>query len=474
LAPDQAETLRCDVAVIGAGTAGLAAERAARSNGASTLLIDPHYSGTTCATVGCMPSKLLIAASHAAHAARSTAMFGITVSDIAIDGQAVLQRVRAERDRFARLTRESIDDIPANIRLLGRAKFVAPDRLELDDGRLIEAHSIVIATGSAPFIPDGFAGLGRRLLTNENIFDLEDLPERLAVIGSGPIGLELAQAMARLGVEVSLFDQGDRLGGIRCDKVHAALKSIIEAELTLKLDVEIGVTASDKAASLAWSGASSGEADFDYVLVATGRPPNLDSLDFAAAGIALDDDGVPVHDRATLQCGDSSIFLAGDVANDLPLLHEASQDGAIAGRNAVAFPASTHADRFIPFSIIFTSPPVVRIGQSEDDAVITGTADFRDQGRARVEGINEGVLTLYAAAPDGRLIGADLCTPASEHMAHMLAWAIQQGQTATQLLEMPFYHPTIEEGLKQALRKICAATPLDLPEDQDRGVPSGA
>ena len=167
-----ARTLSCDVAVIGAGTAGLAAERAARANGASTLLIDPYYRGTTCATVGCMPSKLLIAASHAAHSARSTGMFGITVSDIAIDGKAVMQRVREERDRFARLTRENIEEIPDGIRLSGRAKFTAPNRLELDDGRLIEARSIVIATGSAPFVPGAFAGLGKRLLTNESIFEL--------------------------------------------------------------------------------------------------------------------------------------------------------------------------------------------------------------------------------------------------------------------------------------------------------------
>lgn len=471
---DSTETLRCDVAVIGAGTAGLAAERAARASGASTLMIDPAYNGTTCATVGCMPSKLLIAASHAAHAARSAGTFGISLSGIRVDGKSVMQRVRDERDRFARLTREGISEIPEHIRVQGKAKFVSSQCLELDDGRRIEAGSIVIATGSAPFLPDEFADLGKRLLTNENIFDLEDLPERLAVIGSGPIGLELAQALARLGVEVTLFDRGERLGGIRCDRVHAALKGIIEEDLTLILGVELETEAEDKSIRLSWSGASSGEATFDHVLVATGRPPNLDSLNLSASGLDLDDNGVPLHDRGTMQCGDSSIFLAGDVADDLPLLHEASHDGAIAGRNAVAFPASARGDRFTPFSITFTSPPVARIGQSEEDGVVTGTADFSDQGRARVEGMNEGVLTLYAAAPDGRLIGADLCTPASEHLAHMLAWAIQQGQTATELLEMPFYHPTIEEGLKQALRTICAATPLDLPEDQDRGVPAGA
>ena len=468
------ETLRCDVAVIGAGTAGLAAERAARSNGANTLLIDPHFNGTTCATVGCMPSKLLIAASHAAHAARSSGQFGVEVRDVRIDGKAVMHRVRTERDRFVRLTQESFDEIPDGVRLRGLAKFVDARTLSLDDGRTIEAASIVIATGSSPSVPEAFSKLGNRILTNETIFDLEDLPNSLAVIGSGSIGLELAQAMARLGVEVSLFDNGNRLGGIRCDKVHAALKKAIKDDLRLVLNVEIKPSAVDDGIRIEWSGDSSGDATFDYALVATGRPPNLDSLNLAATGLVLDDNGVPEHDRETMRCGDSPIFLAGDAGHDLPLLHEASHDGAIAGRNAVSFPASIKADRFTAFSIVFTSPPVARIGKSEDDGVITGTAEFTDQGRARVEGVNQGVLTLYAAAPDGRLIGADLFTPACEHLAHIIAWAVQNGNTATQLLGMPFYHPTIEEGLKSALRTICGATPLALPTDQDRGAPSGA
>ena len=421
-----------------------------------------------------MPSKLLIAASHAAHAARSSRQFGIEVRDFRIDGKAVMQRVRSERDRFVKLTQDSFDEIPDGIRLRGLAKFVDHGTLSLDDGRMIEAGSVVIATGSSPSVPDAFAKLGNRILTNDTIFDLEDLPNSLAVIGSGSIGLELAQAMARLGVEVTLFDNGDRLGGVRCDKVHAALKTAIEDDLRLVLNVELKPSAADAGIRIEWSGDSSGDATFDYALVATGRPPNLASLNLAASGLALDSYGVPEHDRETMRCGDSPIFLAGDVGHDLPLLHEASHDGAIAGRNAVAFPASIKANRFTAFSITFTSPPVARIGKSEDDGVITGTAEFNDQGRARVEGVNQGVLTLYAAAPDGRLIGADLFTPASEHLAHIIAWAVQHGHTATQLLGMPFYHPTIEEGLKSALRTICGATPLALPTDQDRGAPSGA
>jgi dihydrolipoamide dehydrogenase len=421
-----------------------------------------------------MPSKLLIAASHAAHAARTSGPFGIDVSDVRIDGKAVMHRIRTERDRFVRLTQESFDEIPDGVRLRGLAKFVDTGTLSLDDGRMIEAGSIVIATGSSPSVPDAFAKLGNRILTNETIFDLEDLPNSIAVIGSGAIGLELAQAMARLGVDVTLFDNGNRLGGVRCNKVHAALKSAIEDDLHLVLNVELKPSAADDGIRIKWSGDSSGDAIFDCVLVATGRPPNLDCLNLAATGLALDEQGVPVHDRETMRCGDQPIFLAGDAGDDLPLLHEASHDGAIAGRNAVAFPAAIKTDRFTAFSIIFTSPPVAQIGKSEDDGIITGTAEFTDQGRARVEGVNQGVLTLYAAAPDGRLIGADLFTPASEHLAHIIAWAVQNGHTATQLLGMPFYHPTIEEGLKSALRTICAATPLALPTEQDRGAPPGA
>lgn len=467
-------TLNCDVAVIGAGTAGLAAERAARGNGASTLLIDPAFNGTTCATVGCMPSKLLIAAAKAHHAVSRAGEFGIEVAKPEVDDRAVFARVRSERDRFVKLTRKSIADIPEGIRIEAKARFAGPGILQLDDGRIVEARSIVIATGSRPALPDPFAALGDRALTNETVFDLEALPKRLAVVGSGAIGLELAQAMARLGVEVTLFDKATTMANLRCPRVHKALKAIIAQDMALHLGVEVTPERVADGVSLRWSGASKGEAAFDKVLVAVGRPPVLDGLDLAKAGLSLDDKGVPCHDRATMRCGDSNVFLAGDVAADFPLLHEASHDGAIAGRNAAAFPAPVPIDRHVPFSIIFTDPQVVTIGQAEADGAVSGTADFGDQGRSRVEARNEGALTLYAAAPDGVLIGADLVAPAGEHLGHLLAWVIQQKLTATEVLQLPFYHPTIEEGLKEALRTVCAATPLPVPDSQDTGSPAGA
>lgn len=468
------QTLKCDVAVIGAGTAGIAAERAARKNGASTLLIDPDFNGTTCATVGCMPSKLLIAAAREAVCIGRAGLFGIEVDGLRIDGPAVMQRVRAERDRFAALTRESFTDIPEKVVVRARARFDGPHTLKLDDGRCVEARAIVIATGSTPVLPDPFAALGDAALTSDSVFELNDLPKSLAVVGSGAIGLELAQAFAHLGVKVALFDKGDRMAKLRCPKVHSHLQEFLEESLDLHLGVDVSPQKTPEGARLRWSGKSDGEAVFDKVLVAVGRKPVLDGLDLEKAGLEVDDHGIPIHDRKTMRCGESAVFLAGDVAADLPLLHEASHDGAIAGRNAAAFPAPIPVSRNIAFSITFTEPALATIGEAEENSSITGTADFGDQGRARVDGVNRGALTLYAAAPDGRLIGADLIAPAGEHLAHMLAWAIQNRQTATHLLAMPFYHPTIEEGLKQALRTICTATPIDLPNDQDSGAPSGA
>jgi len=469
------KALHCDVAVIGAGTAGLAAERAARRNGASTLLIDPHFSGTTCANVGCMPSKLLIAAAKRAEHVRRASLFGIRVDGLQIDDAAVMQRVRDERNRFAALTRKQIEKLDPATRLTGRARFAAPTTLELDDGRRINARAIIIATGSAPALPPPFEALGDRVLTNESLFELKQLPKRVAVVGTGSLGLEFAQALARLGVKVTLLGKETTRAKVRCPRVHDALLAVLKRDMDIHLGVDVHPERSDEGVHVRWSGkdVADGSVQVDYVVAALGRPPNLDSLALDKAQLAVDEHGVPCHDRQTMRCGDSAVFLAGDAAADLPLLHEASSDGAIAGRNAAAMPDRITVKRHVPLSITFTDPPVASIGHSEDEGAVTGTADFDDQGRARVDGVNEGTLTLYAAAPEGTLIGADLVAPAGEHLAHLLAWAVETGCTASRLLELPFYHPTMEEGLKQALRSICAATPIALPADHDAGAPSG-
>ncbi len=468
------EVLQCDVAVIGAGTAGLAAERAARRQGATTLLIDDQWAGTTCASVGCMPSKLLIVAGEALTSVRRASTFGIEVGDIRVDGRAVMTRVRAERDHFVAATKEGFDALPDGVAQRALARFVGPDELVLSDGRTVHAKSIIIATGSYPSIPEPFDTLGDRVLTNETVFELPDLPTSLAVVGSGPLGLELAQAMARLGVDVAVFAPDDTLGAVKDEAVHAELKTILERDMALHLNVELDASRDEGGVRVSWSGEESGDRLFDYVLVAAGRPPRLEGLDLQNADIELDDHGTPIFDRETQQCGQSSIFIAGDANHYRSILHEASEEGAIAGHNAANFPHVEPTTRSPSFALIFTDPPVAVLGDPPRKDSIIGCSPYGDQGRARMEARAEGVARFYAEPATGKLTGAAMIGPGMDHIAHLFALALMRGESASSLLDMPFYHPTLEEGLKTGLRSICGAVHATMRTDRDQGCPPGA
>ncbi|MDM8165650.1 dihydrolipoyl dehydrogenase [Roseovarius sp.] len=467
-----------DVAVIGAGTAGLAAERHARRQGAETRLIDPDFAGTTCATVGCMPSKLLIAAADAAHGASDADRFGIHAR-VEVRGADVLGRVRRMRDDFAAGVRRSIADLPDGTCLKARARFEAPGELALDTGDTVEARAVVIATGAAPDLPGPYRAVADRVLTNRTIFELDDLPASMAVIGAGPLGLELAQAMHRLGVQVEVFDAGDSLAGLP-PETSAALYAVLSDSFPIHLDCKPEPAAHPDGVDLSWHGNT---ARFERVLVAAGRPPSLDALELENADLDLDDHGTPIFDPDTLQCGDAPVFIAGDANHDRPLLHEASDEGTIAGCNAATWPKVSASPRKTPLAISFTRPEAATIGTipgPDEAGHVTGTADYGDQGRAKVMGQAHGLVRLHASATDGRLTGASLCAPGGEHLAHLLAWVIQQGLTASDVLDLPFYHPTLAEGLQTALRDICRQTDRSKPWHRDddprpgsHGGPSG-
>jgi dihydrolipoamide dehydrogenase len=465
--------LTCDVAVIGAGTAGLAAERAARKAGANTLLIDDRFAGTTCASVGCMPSKLLVAAARAAFDARKASTFGIETKT-SVDGRAVMARVRKERDRFVAETLKSIEKLPGGICIRQRASFSDRTTLTLGDGRKVSAKAIVIATGSRPSVPKPFDTLGDIALTNETIFELQSLPRSIAVVGAGPLGLELAQALARLGVQTTLFDQSDHIAALRDAEVAKILGSVLGREFPIHLSVKLDVEQDGQGARLSWSGAASGVASFERVLVAAGRPPALHDLNMAATGLETNEHGVQKFDPSTLQCGDAPIFLAGDADAQRPVLHEASSEGAIAGRNAASFPKIRKAKRVVPLSIMFSDPPLATIGAHPSDAMVVGSAFYADQGRARVEARNAGLVRIYAGSDTGIIAGATLFGPGMDHIAHLFAWAIERRETADTLLQLPFYHPTFEEGLKPALREICEAVKSPDLGDLDDVAPPGA
>ena len=332
----------------------------------------------------------------------------------------------------------------------------------------------MIATGSRPGVPKEFEKLGDIVLTNETIFELRSLPRSIAVVGAGPLGLELAQALARLGVEVTMFDQGEHIAALRDAEVAKNLKSVLGKEFPIHLGVKLDVEKDGDDARLSWSGASSGTASFERVLVAAGRPPALHDLNLAATGLGTSDKGIPKFDPSTLQCGDAPIFLAGDADAQRPVLHEASSEGAIAGRNAASFPKVRKAKRAVPLSIMFTDPPLAVVGAPRSDAMVVGSASYADQGRARVEARNEGLVRVYAGADTGVIAGATLFGPGMDHIAHLFALAIERRETADMLLQLPFYHPTFEEGLKPALREICEAVKSPVLGNLDDIAPPGA
>lgn len=462
--------LKVDVAIIGAGTAGLAAYRAARSHGKRVVLIEGGHYGTTCARVGCMPSKLLIAAADAAHGIGAAAGFGIHAGALRIDGKAVMARVRAERDRFVGFVLDGVKRIAAADRLRGQARFLDAKRLQVDDHTIVSAASIVIATGSSAHVPPELAAAGERLLVNDDVFDWDDLPASVAVFGTGIIGLELGQALHRLGVRIALFGRGDKLAQLGDPAVLDAAARVFGAELDWRARTELlGVQPDGDGVIVHTRSADGNERSerYAYVLAATGRIPNLRALGLEHAGIALDTRGVPLFDPHTMQCGDSAIFIAGDASSERPLLHEAADQGRIAGDNAGRYPALRPGLRRTPLAIVFTDPQIATVGLGyrslRQGSFAIGEVSFENQGRSRVMLQNRGLLRVYGEYGSGRFIGAEMAGPRAEHLAHLLAWACQSRMTVAQMLQMPFYHPVIEEGVRTALR--------DLNEKLQHGTP---
>ena len=452
--------IEADVAVIGAGTAGLAAYRAAIAAGRRAVIIEAGPHGTTCARVGCMPSKLLIAAAEAAHAPSRWAEFGLRLDgEVKVDGKAVMARVKRERDRFVGFVLEGVEAIPEADHVRGRARFVDGRTLDVDGHTRVRFGRAVIATGSSPSIPPFLRAAGDRLIVNDDIFDWDDLPRSVAIFGPGVIGLELGQALHRLGVEVLMFGRDGHVGPFSDPALRAYAIRAFQRELALDADADVrSIERDGDQVVVRHRGPGGGEvtARVDYVVAATGRAPNVRGLGLEHASIALDARGVPLFDRHTMQCGTAPIFIAGDANDDLPLLHEAADEGRIAGENAARFPDVRPATRRTPLGIVFSEPQLAVVGARHADLApggcVTGAVSFENQGRSRVMLRNQGLLHVYADIATGRIVGAEMIGPDAEHIGHLLAWAIQSEMTVARALEMPFYHPVVEEGLRTALR----------------------
>lgn len=450
------ETL--DVIIVGAGSAGLSALREVRKHTDRFVIINDGLWGTICARVGCMPSKALIEAANAFHRRDTFEEFGIRGSDqLTMDIPTVLQRVRRLRDDFVASTVKTTDDLGKRA-ISGRARLLAPDRLEVN-GKELRAHKIIIATGSRPIVPAPWNSLGDRLLTTDILFELKTLPAHMAVIGMGSIGAEMAQALSRLGIKVTAFG-GNQFAGLTDPQVITTATDLLGKELPLHMGNKAELNLVHKGVQVR---AGSTEVIVDCVLAALGRRPNIDNLGLETLGVPLDQHGMPSVNPSTMQVADLPIFLAGDANDQAPLLHEAADEGYIAGLNAIRSDPLCFTRR-TPLAIIFTDPNIAIVGnrfQALNPAkTLIGEVHFDRQGRARVGQRNKGIQRIYADAESGRLLGAEMCAPAGDHMAHLLALAIDQSLTVQQLLRLPFYHPVLEEGLRTALRALSTQLPI--------------
>jgi len=449
---------RVDVAVIGAGHAGLNAIKEIRKVTDDWVLINGGPLGTTCARIGCMPSKVAIHLADTYTMRDKLQRYGVSGGEgLALDRPAALEHVRDLRDTFVDLVlANTTDEMDEEHLIQDYAELLDAHRIRVGD-RNIQADAIIIATGARSVVPDAWvAELADGILTVEDIFEQEELPASVAVIGLGPIGLEIGQALHRLGVAVTGIDHGQRLSRIQDPAVNRAAVDIFQREFPLWLGDEPQVGRCDGGFRVR---AGSREVVVEKLFLALGRHPNLERLRLDRLGVPMGDHGVPAYDPQTLRVGRTSVYMAGDAAGGIANLQRAAAQGRIAGWNA------THGRKRrwrtqTPMAIVFSEPNIATVGMSwrdfDERRMAVAEQRFGPVGRALIMGKNRGLLRVYAVRHSGRILGASMVGPRCEHLAHLLAWAIEEKLTVERALAMPFYHPVIEEALQDALLELKA------------------
>ncbi|SOC47699.1 Pyruvate/2-oxoglutarate dehydrogenase complex, dihydrolipoamide dehydrogenase (E3) component [Blastococcus aggregatus] len=432
---------RVDLLVVGAGTAGLVGAQVAAATGARVLLVERARFGGDCLWTGCVPSKALLAAAHAAADARAASRYGVHVGDVRVDGPAVLAAVRQ-----AITTIEPVDS-PEAVRASGAGtatgdvRFTGRDRAEVD-GVPVRFRQALVCTGSAPDLPElpGLADVDP--LTTDSLWDLPDLPARLAVLGGGTSGCELAQAFARLGVPVTLVEAADRL---LPGEDPAASAVVADALRRDGVDVRTGgapvrVTGGPQGGTLHLS--DGGTAGFTRLLVAVGRTPRTAGLGLDAADVAVDGRGCVVVDDA-LRTTNPRIWAAGDVTGHPAYTHVAGVHGNTAALNAV-LGLRRRIDLSAVPRVTFTRPEVAAVGEptadpGPDRQVHTQGLDHAD--RAIAEQATEGFTRLVV---DGRhrVRGATVVGPRAGEALAELTLAVSRGLTTAHLTGAVHPYPT--------------------------------
>jgi dihydrolipoamide dehydrogenase len=440
-----------DLIIIGGGTAGLSALKEAKKHTYNVLLIDDGITGSTSARVNCMTSRSLIHAAKLYDSRKKMPAAGIVGTEqITPDIPSVMQKVREKRDYFISHMEKEAESLKEHI-IQGTARYESPTTIRAD-GRLFHTKASIVATGSSPFIPSKYKEYAPHIITVENIFERKDLPKKMAVIGLGAIGLEMSQALAKLGIDITAIDKNERVGVVSDPDINDTILKALAEDMKIWLRADPDIKQTEKGIILY---TKNKETIVDGIFMSAGRTPNLGKLGLKRIGVDTNGDGVPPFNRYTMQIPGQPIYMAGDVTDEHAILHEASDEGRRAAFHALNGDKE-HLPRYQQLQVIFTKPVTAVVGDTEyamrHDSVIVGEMNFTDQAHAVLGDENHGKIRLFADEEGGYFRGAEIMTPAAEHLAHFLAQALTQRLTLEQILKTPFYHPTLEEGLKTALQ----------------------
>jgi pyruvate/2-oxoglutarate dehydrogenase complex dihydrolipoamide dehydrogenase (E3) component len=448
---------RYHLVVVGAGTAGLVTAAGAAGLGARVALIERGLMGGDCLNVGCVPSKALLASAHAAAAARRSGELGVVrAGEARIDFGTAMERMRrlraelAPNDSAARFRDLGVD------LYLGEGRFRSPNELEVD-GAVLRFRRAVIATGARPFVPPipGLVEAGFR--THETIFNLERLPERLLVLGAGPIGCELAQAFARFGAGVTLVDVAERILPREDRAAAARIAAALERDgVELRLGTQLARVERSGERRRALLAAPGGEEalEVDDILVAVGRAPNVEGLGLEAAGVRFGSQGVEVD--AYLRTSNRRILAAGDVASSWQFTHAADVAARTAIQNALFPFARKRAPLDCLPRVTYTDPELAQVGVSSEETAASGGSivevevAFADVDRARLEGETEGSVRIFADAQGGAIRGATIVGRGAGDLLSEVSTAMAGRVALGALANVIHPYPTRAEALRKA------------------------
>ena len=425
-----------DVVVIGGGTAGLVTAAGIAGLGGKAALVEKGRMGGDCLNTGCVPSKALISSARLIEQIRQSEKWGLLPQEPHFQLEAVMARMRERRSKIApHDSQDRFESLGVDV-FRGHAKFVSPGEVRVGETAL-RGKNFVIATGSRPAIP-AVDGLDRVThYTNETIFDeLKQKPQRMIVLGGGPIGCELGQAFARLGVEVTILQRGPRLLPREDpDASELVLRRLTSEGINVLTGAETKVAASHGSVIRVWAEVE-GEAtrhpiDCDAILVASGRKPNVEDLGLEAAGVAFTEKGITVDD--SLQTSRNNIYAAGDVVGAQLFTHVADSHARTIVRNIlVPWFKAKREDAVIPWCT-FTSPEVARVGLNETEAEKNGVAvdvfklPLSEVDRAVVESEEEGFGKVLTKKGTDRILGGTIVAERAGDLIHELVLAMKAG-----------------------------------------------